>query len=70
MFLKHFSAFNPAIRSLSTSHYVRKYCSERRNIKIGNVAFEKTIKSKNPEYVPKKFSKILKVLNFVDFIKF
>lgn len=57
MFLKHLTVFKPQIYKSNGDNLLRRYCSATRNIKIGNVAFEKTPKSKNPEYVPKKFSK-------------
>lgn len=60
MIFKHLSAFKSSVNSISTSNFLRRYCSEVRNIKIGNVTFEKSPKTKNPEYVPKKFSELKK----------
>jgi hypothetical protein len=68
MIFKHLSAFKSSVNIISTSNILKRYCSDVRSIKIGDVTFEKTPKTKNPEYVPKKFSELMEIsLKFIKF---
>ena len=56
MILKHLKEFKFITNN---SNYLRRYCSNSRSIKIDGVSFEKVVKSKNPEFVPKKYGNSL-----------
>lgn len=62
MNLRRLSALKANYGNFSLINVIRRCHSDGRQIKIGNVNFEKSVSSKNPEYVPKKFSKFLFLL--------